>query len=359
MATFAGTDALNALRTGRVARLSPSIDAGSHWSWASLRGMQKSSLALDTQDADGQGHHLVSIVHWPEIGHVTFVNDIWDKILLVPQTRNLGLVGSPRDFMIEVWSTFRSCAQTLTRLSTSGPGNLTISDPWGEPLLYQPGQSRTYAGLAPGAGDPTISTTVTFTFAALQPVAATITGMRLFVFWPQPDWSETPKETPQWKTEILKAVSTAEQRIKLRPVPRYQLSYRIVSDTPQRTARLEAQLFAGQTSLWGVPWWPESSDLLAQASAGTRMLTVDTTDRPTFEAGGLVLLWRDPDTWEAVLVESVASQSVGLGAALEQTWPIGTRVVPMRQGYMATELPLDRPTNWVTAAPFQFDCEIP
>ena len=359
MATFTGLDSLAVRRSGHLPGVSANLDGFSPLTWSGQSARKAAwPPAIAGHDADGRWQHVPLFTHWGAVGHLGWLNSVWDKVLVVPPSSDFGFVTGTLNFALEVWSSFRDRQQTLNGITVCGTGNLVLQAQ-SLPYLFEPGASLALPALMPGQGDPVIATVVAISFAGLQPVSSVFSGQRIFVFWPQPDWSSLPSETPQWKTEILKAVSGSEQRRKLRPVPRYQISYRVVSDTPKRTARLEAQIFAGQTSLWGIPFWPEASDLLTQAAAGARTLSVDTTDRPTFGVGGLVLLWRDPDAWEAVLVESVASQAVGLGAALERTWPAGTRVVPMRQGHMITELPLDRPNNWVTAAPFQFDCEIP
>ena len=187
-------------------------------------------------------------------------------------------------------------------------------------------------------------------------VSATITGVRINVFWPACDWSEPFRETPQWKTGIFSAYSGAEQRAQLRTSPRYQAAFRIVTLDEQQTAALEAQLHYRQPLVWGVPWWPEKSYLLSGAASGAQSLNLDTTYRPAMEPGGLVLLWLNPMTWEAGLIESMTAGQINLAAPLQQAWPAGTTVVPMRKGHLG-ETSLGRPTNWVSAATFTFSCE--
>lgn len=351
-----GFDGLAGRRSGHFLGTSINLDAGAPWSSSGFQGYKLCVSPRNGIDADGRWQCNPAFAHWSESGSSALKNPLWDKIIVVPTSQDLGAVLSQRNFQVEVWSTYRDRQQTLTGIVLSGPGNMILTDSYGLPLVYQPEQSRVYSVSLPGQGDPTIANVATFTFSGLQPAAFIATGLRVAVFWPAMDWSESFRETPQWKTSILPAYSGAEQRIQLRHLPRYQVSFRILTLSEQQTAALEAQLHFQQPALWGVPWWTEQSYLSASVIAGALILPVDTTYRPTFVEDGLVLIWTDAFTWEVGLIDSISDIQITLVNSLTKSWPTGAKVVPMRKGRLS-ELSLGRPTNWLSAATFTFSCE--
>ena len=333
--------------------MSININGASPWSWA-WRCYKPMSPPLS--GADPHGHHAMTTTHWREAGVLTPQNLLWNKILLQPSGMGAGFVLSDVDFAIEVWSTFRDSAKTLTSISTTGPGNLALTDPYGV-VAYQPGQSRLYPASLPGLGDLSIDSRTEFTFSDAPGARFVATGTRITVFSHRPDWSEPWKETASYLTEILPAYNGTEQRRALRTRSRLACTYRVLTTSPIESMALETLVYGWQARQYGVPWWPETTLLIAPVAAGGRVLPCTTRDRPSFTEGGMVLIWADYDQWEAFQVVAVGSDAVEIGAALTRNWPAGSRVVPLRRGRLGAEQGLDRPTNWLTAGSFTFTCE--
>ena len=120
--------------------------------------------------------------------------------------------------------------------------------------------------------------------------------------------------------------------------------------------KLPRSYYGWQDRQFGVPWWPETALLGADVAVGGTTLAVDTTDRPSFTVGGLVMVWSDFATWEAFYVQAMGGGLLSIGSQATKAWKVGARVVPLRIGMMG-EQGLDRPANWLSSSTFSFSCE--
>nr|WP_320132329.1 hypothetical protein [uncultured Holophaga sp.] len=321
--------------------------------WSGLRPTDRVCSGVD---ADGIWQHQVAVAHWPGSAAAHPPNTIWDQTIITPPRSDYGQVMSRKAFQLEVWNTHRGAAETLTGIALAGNGGMEIEDPE-FPVRFEPGESFTYSGTVPQLGSVKIADVATFTFTGLDAVAFAVTGTRLTVCAVRPDWSDPFTETISYKTSIVTADDTSEQRRSLRSIPRYGASYRISGLSARESAWLENLVYGCQPLVWGVPWWPERMPLLADASAGDQVLAVSTANLPTFEVGALVMVWVDFWTWEAATITAVASGSVTIDTPLVSDWAAGVWVVPMRPGQLSTSVQLVGPTNWIHAGTFEFVCE--
>jgi hypothetical protein len=92
-------------------------------------------------------------------------------------------------------------------------------------------------------------------------------------------------------------------------------------------------LYGKSAKLWGIPLWGFGSPLTAQASSGQPTLQVDTT-LSFFEDGQIVCLYDDLDSYELEEIVSSTVSSITLSGNLASTWPTGTVVYPILQGYI-------------------------
>jgi hypothetical protein len=281
-------------------------------------------------------------------------SEIFEKILVMPRDLQLGFVLSEYVGTQEVWNTHRAEAKELTGIDISGVGNVAIEGP--AAMVYGPGQSQTYLARVPRDGDPTIQSSTLWVFSGEAGTDQTATGLRIKVFPHRPDWSEPWRESISYLTEILSAYDRSEQRRALRRVPRYGASYRVLTTSMAETAALENLLYGWQAKPWGVPWWPETCLLSADVAPGALALPVETSERPSFGEGGLVMVWSDYATWEAFNVVSVTGGMLGLASQTTRAWKAGARVVPLRRGRLG-DGGLGRPANWLSSGTFTFTCE--
>lgn len=296
------------------------------------------------------------VVTWQATGEMEPMHGgvLFERILIQPRAVDARFVLSSQTWDVEVWNTHRAEAHVLTSITIEGPGNLQMEGP--ASMTYGPGQAQIYTATLPGPGDASIQVTASWVFPGETGTGMTVIGTRITAFPHRPDWSQPWAESVSYLTEVLSAYDGTEQRRALRAIPRYGCSFRVLSTSPLETASLESLLFGWQDRQFGVPWWPESCLLGADVAPGDMGLVVDTTDRPSFVAGGLVMLWTDFATWEAFQAESVTSGVIALGSQVTKSWKAGARVVPLRRGRLGDQ-GLDRPTNWLTAGTFTFSCE--
>jgi hypothetical protein len=296
-------------------------------------------------------------VSWGTVGAAYgLFGDYWfDRIIVLPRIVGVGSVLSLRIFTAEVWSTFRDRQQALAAISITGSGGLQVAGP--AAMTFNPGQSQIYTLTLESAGDPVINNLVTWTFSGLGGADCLVTGSRVLLFPFAMDWTEPFSETISFKTSVLPAYNTEEQRIQRRHMPRYTLAFRVVPLSPIESAYLDALLTGCMDRPFGVPVWPEQSVLTAPAAIGDTSLQADLTNRPSFEEGGFVMVRGDSFTVEAFQITTISGNNLGLASPATKAWSLGTRIVPIRRGWLLDDPSLGRPTNWLSAASYTFSCE--
>lgn len=306
------------------------------------------------------GSGVVSLVTAELTGEpvTMFGGELFEKVIIVPREKNVGFVLSTVVFSIEVWNTYLREAKALASISIGGVGGLQITGGISAPGIFGPGRGATYTATLGTDGDATIANIVEFVFAGESGTETIVTGSRLTVFSPEIDWSEGFEETIAYLTDIIPAYSGHEQRIQLRTLPRFGASFRVLTATKRDTAWLDALISGWQARVYGVPWWMDASPLVANAAPGTLTLQVDTTNRASFEAGGLVMLWRDQHTWEALQVLAKSDSTVTLVSETVKSWSAGDLVVPIKRGRMSEMVPIARETSGVASMRATFACEV-
>jgi hypothetical protein len=286
-------------------------------------------------------------------------SELFEKIIVTPREKKLGFVLSANLFTVDVWNTFREALKTMTQIQITGGGGMLIDNPFGVPLVFGAMQSRQFQATVPQDGDAQILNTVIFVFTGISGTDLVVTGTRITVFSPDPDWEEGIRERTEYLTQIMNAYADKEQRVQLRKNPRTRLAFKVITLEVKDTAALHALLWGWQARIYGVPFWPDAQPLLANVSIGATVIQVDTTLRK-FTAGGLMMLWRDMHTVEALSVQSVAAGSITLTAPTTQAWVADGRtyVVPLLTGRLPQEARVPRMNNAVAELDAEFACEV-
>lgn len=283
-------------------------------------------------------------------------DELFEKIIVTPREKALGFVLSTNLFSVNVWNTFRETLETMVRIDILGSGGTLIDNPFGVPLAFGAMQSRQFQATVPQDGDAQIQNTVIFVFSGVEGTDIVITGTRITVFSPDPDWDEPIRERTEYLTEILAAYTEQEQRIQLRSRPRTRLLFRVLTLDVRDTAALLALLWGWQARVYGVPFWPDAQPLLAPVNIGDTVVQVDTRNRK-FEAGGLMMLWRDMHTHEALSIQSVGPSSVQLTSPTTKAWAADGRtfVVPLLAGRLPAQIEVRRLNNAVAELDAEFE----
>lgn len=287
-----------------------------------------------------------------------FGGRLFERIIVLPRVKDLKFILTNTQFPIEVWNTFHDTAQPLTAIVIGGSGGIVVPNPFTLPYSIGPKDSIIFQALMPSSGPTSIAQSVTFSFDGISGTDAEFTGSRILVFTVAPDWEQGIKETISYLTNVLVARDDSEQRRGLRRHARRGLEFTAKTLQPLDAAGLEALLWGWQHLPYGVPFWPDTIPLDADLAAGALFIPATTADR-LFAVGGMVLLWADEFTFEALTITSVTSSSIGVSAPTQLNWKTGwaTFVVPLFQGRIKEQVELTRLWSGADAIDITFDGE--
>lgn len=285
-----------------------------------------------------------------------FGGQLFEKIIVIPRVDALGFVLSATQFPVEVWNTFRDVDQTLESITITGAGGLTLADPHGEPLLYSALDSYIYQATVPVAGPAQINQDIVFAFlSGIAGADCQVTGARIVLFSPSPDWSAGMTESISYLTNVLKAYSDNEQRRALRQLPRRAMRYRALTLNARDAAGMESLVWGWQNQPYGVPWWPDATPLTTSISAGAFVIPCVTADRQ-FAPGGLMCIRTDEFTFEALSIVSVASNSITVSSPTQFNWTAGagTLVMPVFLARLPAAVEIERHSSEIDEMELDF-----
>jgi hypothetical protein len=276
---------------------------------------------------------VVSMAHRAISGRrrETFGGLLFERVLVIPRVDALGFVLTATQFPIEVWNAFRDSDQILLTITINGTGGLVLSDPYGEPLIFGALDSFIYQATIPSSGAAQIDQDVVFAFlSGIGGADCHVTGSRITLFSVAPDWNEGMEESIEFLTDVLKKYSDNEMRRGLRQLPRRAMRYRALTLNARDAAGMESLVWGWQNQPYGVPWWQDAQPLGNDINAGSFVIPVATADR-LFAPGGLLCIWVDEFTFEALSVESVSGSAVTTSSPTQFAWKggPGTRVMPI------------------------------
>jgi len=340
MADFIGTAPPRPLLADPPGR-SSSITAGSF-----AGGWPLSLMSLPRSTSRGTPQPAIAVVHRSPIGakQELFGGQLFERVLVLPRVDALGFVLTATEFPVEVWNTSRNAAHTLETIAISGVGGVLVANPYGLPLMFAALGSRIYQLTMPGAGIPQIDQDVLFGFdGGISGTDVSILGSRITVFSVAPEWGEGMTEKISFLTDVLIAYTDNEQRRALRRFARRGLKFRSLALTARTAAGMESLLWGWQNQPYGVPFWPDATALTETIAAGSFVIPCDTTDRQ-FAIGGLVVVWVDEFTFEALPITEVNSGSVVVSSPTQFDWTAGltTLVVPVFLCRLGSSQKIDR-----------------
>lgn len=265
---------------------------------------------------------------------------VWfNRIHVLPRSRDLGSVVSEQEIEVEVWSAYLDRAQILDDIVVTGPAGIEVENPGGLPDHYPASESLIYVVKVSAEGDPQIDNLVTWEFDGLsfEGTALAISGFRLIPFPFPPNMATPVTETFGYLTDLVRSFAGMEQRIQLRVVPVGTIAYSIYLEEIREAQMAGAILFGNQPRAFGVGRWQFQTPLTASAAEDDVAIYCSTADIP-FEIGGLVMIWRSPFVWEVQTIESIASDHVVITSGLRNAWPATvTAILPAVVGRLGAE----------------------
>lgn len=154
-----------------------------------------------------------------------------------------------------------------------------------------------------------------------------VNGKPVWTF--SPNWENGVVERLEWVTDILASVSGAEQRRCMRLAPRREFAASFLLQGRDR-AYFDVSTFMAGGIEWYLPLWAEVVRLTTPVPAGSGALPIDPANREFRVGDYVLLLGQDAFTYETVQIHDTVGGSLQLIANTINSWPIGTRVYPLR-----------------------------
>lgn len=262
-------------------------------------------------------------------GKATSFGDDWfNRIHITPALMLLGNLVSGLTKTFYVWNAWLGVARVLETITGAGTSGITMTPPSSTPLAFKPNAELAFAVGISLDGAPVIDAIYTFLFDDSEAPKLEITGNRITAWALSPNWDKAVEERIEFKTDVLRAWSGAEQRRALRIAPRRFFDFDVMMQSRDRRF-LEAQMFAWSTRVWALPIWPDGQRLSVGVAAGDSSVTCDTVNRD-FVAGGMAIFASSAAIFEVVQVLGVTGTSISLKNPVQNTWPAQTRFYPAR-----------------------------
>ena len=173
--------------------------------------------------------------------------------------------------------------------------------------------------------------------------------------WPTPpNWDSPVVERLAWETEILTSGDQSEQRAGWRSRPGRFFAYDFAL-ADYELPHIEAILYGLQDTAVLIPIWTDASRLAAAVEAGDTVLPlIEPTEELDLGAPTQVaILAKDygqadfgiqDEPYEVRDVAEVTASGLVLVEGMRRDWAKGSRVVPVRAGYLPPSVTLTRPT---------------
>lgn len=147
--------------------------------------------------------------------------------------------------------------------------------------------------------------------------------------WPiPPDWASSVTETLGWGTNVMRASATGVSfHLGYQDGPARSFAFEVAAWHAER--RLADMLLAGHRGRWLLPVWPDVQWLGAALASGSTSIPC-ATEGFDFVEGAQALLYAAPNDWEIVVVDTVASDHLGLAGATIASRGPGARLYPLR-----------------------------
>lgn len=273
------------------------------------------------------------------IGERSFYELWYNRVHVLPGRLDLGNVTGARAIPVEVWNAHPD-ARTLTAITSGGVEGLALTGD--VPRTFASLESAFYTATVAAKGPITFDELFVLHFGDELPGLA-VTGTRVITFTFRHNWGDALKESFAWLTDIDTARDGTEQRRALRTRPRRTFEFSPLLSSAMKRRRFANTLAGWQQRTFAVPVWQDVAALASAAGVGATSLALDTRTRD-FDAGGLLILWRDYDDFETAEIEAVTDDGVTLKHATLSAWPAGVSVCPLRLATLPASLQVTKLT---------------
>lgn len=277
-------------------------------------------------------------------------DDWFELVHVLPRSIDLGLITADQSIPLEVYNAYRVTPRVFSAFSSGAGEGVTITDLPALPATIQE-QDSLFLNLEVlvAVGPPVVDSTLDFVFDVVT-ILIPIELERAVMFPFEP--VAPVIERLGFLTDVIDKRNGKEQRTSLRVSPRQSFDVTYQLDGFARRL-FESIVFDAQARPLGIPVWFEPALLTAQVTAGAMSLPVDSTDFADHRVGSFVMLFQSESSFEVHTTASIGPTSIGIGAPLVGTFPVGTRVMPVRIAFASanwrgTKAPVNLQSTRVT-----------
>jgi len=279
---------------------------------------------------------------------ISFFDHFYNRIHVTPAVLNLGNVTADTSATVELWNAYL-VSKPVQSESLSNTDGVTITGT-SAPYTLAPLQFETYTVTVLEDGPATINLSLGWTIDGLLR-GFQVTAQRIVPFFYPPNWRDGVTESLEWRTSVSQSRSGQEQRQRIRSKPRRSWSYSIQLQG-DRSRQAFFDITGYQNRAYGVPIWADRSELTAQATGGTSVLQVATSNKG-FAVGG-VLFVRSGDTIETHEVYAITQSSVAVKKPITSTFPAGAEVYPVAVAKLPQSVSARRVTDNMLQSTVEF-----
>ena len=256
----------------------------------------------------------------------SFFDDFYNRVYLFPDPMRLGAVATDRSEELQVWSAFLD-ARSLNAVTPDPDASIHLDYPV-LPVVFRGLEIKSFPLDVNKAGLPNIDTAYTFSFQDDYDVTWPITGTRVAVWTFTHNWNTRLRERLAWLTNVLTSQEGVEQRRALRVGPRryFEMSG-ILAGRDRRI--FDLALFDWGGRYWSLPLFHNVQWVGPLADEALEIPCK--TENREFAVDELALLQDETaHRHEVVKVREIHADRIEVWAPLDQSWPAGTKLFPLR-----------------------------
>lgn len=260
----------------------------------------------------------------------------------IPRRIDEGQVLSTINIPVTVHNAYRRTTITWNSFVNGAGAGSSMTGPT-PPQTIQPQASISNASLIfviTTDGVPVVDDTLDYGFTSGITLQNPIEFSRLVSFLFEPNGRV--REELGFLTEIITSKDGTEQRRAMRRYPRQKFRYEFREEESE-LSRLIHTLAGRPGGTYGIPLWHESCVLSQAATALDTVLNVDSTAYRDFRVLGTAIIFSSLGLHDILQVDSFTANTITAVNPIVQSYPAGTRVMPVR---IATTGTRQRGSRW-------------
>ncbi len=283
----------------------------------------------------------------------SFFDLFYNKIHFLPEKLALGNVASTQIRSVLLWNAYFD-ERDLNAFSVVNASGINITPPQNPVYPIKPLEILDYVLNVTSNGDATINANLLWTIG-IENFEVPITGNRISAFFYINNWRYDYIESWEYLTSIIRKKNDTEQRARLRLKPRKSVKFTsLVQGNDQ--AQLNNIFHGWQARLFAVPLWAEVTHTTTEITAGGSAFSILDTNL-SYHEGMLIAIYDDNNSFEMIEIQTIVGAEITLTNGTINSWPTGTKVVPLNTGRINTTQNIKQLTDNVSQVSPLFNCD--